>query len=67
MEVFGGAKRFDPNVGDHHHLHCIRCGHVIDFYNRTYDQLDVPEEIREEFTVLGKRVVLKGICRACAA
>ncbi len=67
MEVFGGAKRFDPNVDDHHHLHCIRCGHVIDFFNRTYDELDVPEEIQEEFTVLGKRVVLKGICKACAA
>ncbi|MFW5636528.1 MAG: Fur family transcriptional regulator [Thermodesulfobacteriota bacterium] len=67
MEVFGGAKRFDPNVDDHHHLHCIRCGHVIDFSNRTYDELDVPEEIQQEFTVLGKRVVLKGICKACAA
>ena len=67
MEVFGGAKRFDPNVDEHHHLHCIRCGQVIDFYNRTYDELDVPEEIQEEFTVLGKRVVLKGICRVCTA
>ena len=67
VEVFGGAKRFDPNVDDHHHLHCIRCGHMLDFYNRTYDELDVPKEIQEKFTVLGKRVVLKGICKACGS
>jgi Fur family peroxide stress response transcriptional regulator len=65
VEIFGGAKRFDPNVTNHHHLHCTQCGKIIDFQNRAYDNLKVPEGVHEQFQVISKRVVLKGICRAC--
>jgi Fur family peroxide stress response transcriptional regulator len=65
VEIFGGAKRFDPKVTTHHHLHCIRCGKVFDFYSRSYDNLKVPKEVDEQFQVLSKRVVLKGVCKAC--
>jgi Fur family peroxide stress response transcriptional regulator len=65
VEIFGGAKRFDPQVANHHHLHCTRCGKIIDFYSRVYDDLDIPEAIREQFQVIDKRVVLKGICNEC--
>ena len=65
VEVFGGAKRFDTNAEDHHHLHCIRCGGIQDFVNDDYDHLDVPEDISDVFHVVRKRVVLKGICRKC--
>ena len=41
VETFGGAKRFDPNVIDHHHMHCTQCGKILDFYNRNYDNLKV--------------------------
>lgn len=66
VEVFGGAKRFDTDITNHHHLHCISCGKIIDFFNNAYDHLDVPEEIGKNFTVVGKRVVLKGICKECS-
>lgn len=65
VETFGGAKRFDPNVTAHHHLHCTQCGQVIDFYSRDYDNLAVPEGLHEQFQVISKRVVLKGICKMC--
>jgi Fur family peroxide stress response transcriptional regulator len=65
VEIFGGAKRFDPNVTNHHHLHCTKCGKIIDFKNRSYDDLKVPEEVLENFKVISKRVVLKGICKTC--
>ena len=65
VEIFGGAKRFDPQVADHHHLHCTRCGKIIDFYSRIYDDLDIPDEVSELFKVIDKRVVLKGICNEC--
>jgi len=65
VEGFGGAKRFDPNVSRHHHLHCIQCGKIIDFKSRTYDNLEVPGNVGEKFQVISKRVVLKGICSAC--
>ena len=65
VEVFGGARRFDPNLKNHHHLHCTQCGKVIDFYSRAYDNLKVPEELHQEFQVTGKRVVLRGLCQTC--
>ena len=65
VEVFGGAKRFDTNIEDHHHLHCIRCGSIKDFVHNDYDHLNVPGEILDDFQVLRKRVVLKGICSKC--
>lgn len=66
VEVFGGAKRFDTNVKEHHHLHCMRCGKIQDFSNNDYAHLDVPEEIMNSFRVVQKRVVIKGICKECS-
>lgn len=66
VEVFGGPKRFDPNIEDHHHLHCMACGQIIDFDHDNYTHLEVPAEIARRFTVISKRVVLKGLCAACA-
>ena len=65
VESFRGARRFDPNLVNHHHLHCIDCGKIIDFNNENYDQLEVPRNIQPGFTVLNKRVVLSGICKEC--
>lgn len=65
VEAFGGAKRFDPNVTDHHHLHCTQCGKIIDFQNQAYDNLKVPEGISDNFQVISKRVLLRGLCKTC--
>jgi Fur family peroxide stress response transcriptional regulator len=65
VEVFGGPKRFDPDRGDHHHLHCVACGRIIDFTHDDYRRLDVPDVIAARFKVISKRVVLKGLCDKC--
>lgn len=65
VEVYGGAKRFDPDVADHHHLHCVSCGNILDFHNDQYNNLEIPDEVRQNFRVLSSRVVLKGICEEC--
>lgn len=65
VEGLGGPRRFDPNTESHHHFYCMDCGKIIDFYNKDYDDLKIPEDIEERFTVLGKRVVLRGICSHC--
>jgi len=65
VEVFGGPKRFDPDRGNHHHLHCVVCGRIIDFTCEDYDHLDVPATVADRFKVLDKRVVLKGVCDKC--
>ncbi|MDJ0875832.1 MAG: transcriptional repressor [Desulfobacterales bacterium] len=66
VEVFGGPKRFDPDIDDHHHLHCTACGRIIDFDHEGYSHLEVPAEIARKFKVISKRVVLKGLCATCA-
>ena len=65
VEVFGGPKRFDPDIRDHHHLHCMVCGRIIDFVNERYTALEVPDSIAGMFKVISKRVILKGVCMTC--
>jgi Fur family transcriptional regulator, peroxide stress response regulator len=65
VEGYGQAKRYDPDLGLHHHFRCVRCGRIIDFHNRDYDNLAVPPEINKRFTVTGKKVVLEGLCGEC--
>jgi Fur family peroxide stress response transcriptional regulator len=45
VETFGGPKRFDPDTSDHHHLHCVACGRIIDFEYEGYARLEVPKAI----------------------
>jgi Fur family peroxide stress response transcriptional regulator len=64
-EGHGTPRRFDTNLVPHHHFFCIKCGRLTDFICKAYDNLEIPEKIRENFTITSKRVVLKGICDAC--
>jgi Fur family peroxide stress response transcriptional regulator len=65
VEGYGQAKRYDPDTGTHHHFRCVRCACIIDFYNEDYDDIAVPAEITERFTVTSKKVVLEGLCGRC--
>ncbi|MEZ4550746.1 MAG: transcriptional repressor [Desulfobacterales bacterium] len=64
-EGHGTPRRFDTNLVPHHHFFCIKCGRLTDFICKAYDNLEIPEKIKENFTITSKRVVLKGICDAC--
>jgi len=65
VEGYGQAKRYDPDMDIHHHFRCIECGSIIDFHNKEYDNITVPEEINKQFTVISKKVVLEGLCSKC--
>ena len=65
VEGYGQAKRYDPDMDIHHHFRCIQCGSIIDFHNKEYDNITVPEEINKQFTVISKKVVLGGLCSNC--
>jgi len=65
VEGYGQPKRYDPDMDIHHHFRCIQCNSIIDFHNKEYDNLTVPEEITREFTVINKKVVLEGLCSKC--
>jgi Fur family peroxide stress response transcriptional regulator len=60
-----GPRRFDPNTDSHHHIYCVHCGEVFDFYNEEYDNLEIPSDIQHKYDIIGKRVVLKGVCKKC--
>jgi Fur family peroxide stress response transcriptional regulator len=64
-EGHGTPRRFDTNLAPHHHFFCIKCGKIKDFNCKACDALAVPKEIRENFTITSKRMILKGICDEC--
>lgn len=65
VEGYWKARRYDPDTGAHHHFRCVRCARIIDFHNKDYDNLAIPAEIGERFTVTGKKVALEGLCGRC--
>jgi Fur family peroxide stress response transcriptional regulator len=65
VEGLGRPRRFDSDMSMHHHFHCIKCGNIIDFNSDAYNSLEIPEDIERKYTVIRKRVVLKGICDKC--
>ena len=66
VEGYGEPKRFDPDTRKHHHFRCAKCGNIIDFHSELYDNIEIPKEIRKEFKVTKKRVILEGICKTCS-
>jgi Fur family peroxide stress response transcriptional regulator len=66
VEGYGQPKRYDSDINIHHHFRCIRCNNIIDFHNKAYDDIAVPQEIQNQFTVLNKKVVLEGLCGKCS-
>jgi Fur family transcriptional regulator, peroxide stress response regulator len=65
VEGYGEPRKFDPDRGPHHHLHCIRCGKIVDFHDDAFDTIDIPPHLSEQFEVISARVVINGICREC--
>ena len=66
LDLGTGSARFDPNVGEHHHLVCDGCGLVQDI------DLEVPayeDGARQAagFRVEATQVVLRGRCARCGA
>ena len=59
-----GATRFDPNVGQHHHLVCRRCGGVRDV-RADFPGLRVPSRQRDGFRIETAEVVFRGLCEQC--
>ena len=65
VEGSGDVKRFDGNLVGHQHFKCIKCKKIIDFHHEPFNNIDLPESIESEFTVLRKTVLLEGLCRGC--
>lgn len=63
--ILHDAARYDANLNPHHHLVCVVCKRVEDFYDDSLSNLTIPEESLDNYKVLGYSIQLNGICREC--
>ena len=57
-------KRFDPNTEPHHHLICTKCKKIVDIFIQF--PLQLSEEEKYGFEIIGNHVDFYGICKDCA-
>ncbi len=65
VEGTGQPRRFDGGLEDHQHFLCIKCGKVIDIHHESFDNIDIPAELKGQFQILRKTVYLEGLCGIC--
>ena len=65
VEGYGEPKRFDPNTHDHHHFRCMKCGKIKDLKIALKEDIEIPEEISKDITVLRKKIIIEGFCKDC--
>jgi len=61
-----GRARFDANMRSHHHFVCSGCGMTRDFYSAEFDQLKIPDSVKELGRVEKTQVDIRGICLQCS-
>jgi Fe2+ or Zn2+ uptake regulation protein len=66
LDFATGATRFDPNIGDHHHLVCRHCGAIFDVHIDDSD-LSLPQSQRHGFVVDDVEVTFRGLCAQCCS
>ncbi|MEW6381796.1 MAG: Fur family transcriptional regulator [bacterium] len=65
VEGYSGVRRFDADVSPHHHFICLRCNRIIDFWDKNYNDLPLPQSMEAQHVILKKKVILEGICNQC--
>ena len=65
VEGYGEPRRYDPNLKPHHHFYCFACKCLTDFYSETLDQVKIPDEIEQRFSIKSKRFIIEGFCETC--
>jgi Fur family transcriptional regulator, peroxide stress response regulator len=63
--VLHDAARYDANLDHHHHLVCIVCKKVEDFYDDSLASLALPKKSLDNYKVLSYTVQINGICKNC--
>lgn len=61
-----GAARFDPDVSEHDHFICTRCGRIIDVGGVISDRSALLRGLDEIAEVTSVRLQAKGLCASCA-
>ena len=61
------TNRLDANLDRHHHLVCVRCKKVVDYYDEELDKLQAPERATHGFRIRRCQVEMHGLCPDCQA
>lgn len=62
VNVLYDAARYDANLEPHHHVVCVRCKKVEDYYD---DSLELKIPQKSDYKMLGYTVQLNGVCIDC--
>lgn len=65
VNILYNAARYDANLEPHHHMVCVECKKVEDFYDESLNKLDFSQKTLSRYKVLGYTVQLNGICKDC--
>ncbi len=65
VEGYGQAKRYDPDMESHHHFRCTECDRIVDFREKSFDNLPIPAIIKNQVVVSHVKVILEGVCEQC--
>jgi len=65
VDAPGTSRRFDANLGAHHHLWCVRCQTLEDVAHEAFQGVRAPTWL--DFTVSDYTIRFNGICAACRA
>jgi Fur family peroxide stress response transcriptional regulator len=63
--VLHDAARYDANLDHHHHLVCVVCKKVEDFYDDSIANLGIPKKFIYKYKLLSYTVQINGICKNC--
>ena len=58
-------KRYDPFTEPHHHYMCIKCGKILDISLDEVPMLQVSEEVKEKYGIVGMSLNFYGVCPSC--
>ncbi len=61
----GMAARYDPKTGQHHHLICLSCEHIIDLEEPRLNRIPLPDTRGLGFEINDYHIHFRGVCADC--
>ncbi len=60
------SVRFDANLEHHHHYVCMNCGMVRDFIATEFNELVIPDVVKQFGSVITTQIEVRGTCERCS-
>ncbi|MFA6582969.1 MAG: Fur family transcriptional regulator [Elusimicrobiaceae bacterium] len=60
FELAGGPS------GHHHHMVCVKCGMIIEFFSPEMEKLQESEVLKHNFRAITHTLEIRGVCARCA-